>query len=283
MTTVTKFLFDTSFDEIPLLPPNEETSVDEAEAEEIEEEEVVPTFSEAEVNAARDEGFSRGKNEGIRESSGAIERQISDTLATVDERLTQLIADQERSNVASAGDAVTVAVTIVRKIFPHLNRRHALDEVERLIEQSMEKIVNEPRVTIHVGAALHDTLDQRLSTIASKAGFEGRVALRADTSILDGDCLIEWTEGGAERDTTSMWHEIDEIIERNLGASVPIADTTGSIDKAGPGVEDTKALGPDDTVNSEPETLTVEEVNIQAPSSGDGAAAPRTSDPTEGV
>ena len=269
MTAVTKFLFDTSFDDVPLVLQIEE--------------EVAPTFSETEVNAARDEGFARGKNEGIRESAGAIERQISDTLGTVDERLTHLISDQEQSNAANAGDAVTVAMTIVRKIFPHLNRRHALDEVEGLVEQSMEKIVNEPRVTIHVGAALYDSLNQRLTAIVSKAGYGEKVVLRADSTLLEGDCLIEWAEGGAERNTTAMWQEIDEIIERNLGASEPAADrietqpdeATASVDQADPSVDDTEALVGEaesgvaedslGAVKSEPESLTIDEADILAP------------------
>ena len=156
MTAVKKFLFDPSFDESPLLPQDEEPVVEE-EAEAVEEEVIVPTFSEAEVNAARDEGFARGKEEGIRESSDAFERHIIDVLKTVDERLSHLIAGQEQSNTANAGNAVTVAVSVVRKIFPHLDRRNALDEVERLVEQSMEKVINEPRVTIHVNDALHDS------------------------------------------------------------------------------------------------------------------------------
>ena len=50
MTAVRKFLFENSFDDE-------------------EPEEVVPTFSEEEVNAAREEGFAAGEEEGIREAA----------------------------------------------------------------------------------------------------------------------------------------------------------------------------------------------------------------------
>ena len=50
--------------------------------------------------------------------------------------MAQIIATQEQANTINAGDAVTVAATIVRKIFPELNRRNALAEVEQLVEHN---------------------------------------------------------------------------------------------------------------------------------------------------
>ena len=38
-----------------------------------------------------------------------------------------------------------------------------------------------------------------------------------DGSIEEGDCQIEWESGGASRNVASMWQEIDEILNRNLG------------------------------------------------------------------
>jgi hypothetical protein len=76
MSVATKFLFDTSFDDVPPLLQEAEHIVDGVEVKGIEEE-VALAFSEDEVNAARDEGFARGKNDGIRESAGAIERQTA--------------------------------------------------------------------------------------------------------------------------------------------------------------------------------------------------------------
>jgi flagellar assembly protein FliH len=294
MSVATKFLFDTSFDDVPPLLQEAETIVDGVQIKGIEEE-IALAFSEDEVNAARDEGFARGKNDGIRESAGAIERQISDTLGAVDERLTHLIASQEQSSTDNAGNAVMVAMAIVRKIFPHLNRRHALEEVEGLVELSIEKIVNEPRITINVSPALHASLNQRLTAITSKAGYEGKVVLRAVSTLLDGDCLIEWTEGGAERNTTAIWQEIDEIIERNLGAREPTTDrietrsgeAMASVDQTEQSVDDTEILVGEarssatpempaawnrdvaghslGAVSSEPKSLTFDEAEILAP------------------
>ncbi len=36
---------------------------------------------------------------------------------------------------------------------------------------------------------------------------------------------IEWADGGAERDSDRLWHEIDQIITRTIGPLQPAADT----------------------------------------------------------
>ena len=68
MSGTEKFMFDTIFDELePIMPEIAEEELHSTDGEELLEEvpveEVIPTFSEEELNAARQEGFVNGKEQ----------------------------------------------------------------------------------------------------------------------------------------------------------------------------------------------------------------------------
>jgi flagellar assembly protein FliH len=93
----------------------------------------------------------------------------------------------------------------------------------------LSELHDEPRLVVRVADALLDPLNESLQAARSSAGFEGKIVLLADDSVANGDIRIEWADGGAERDSTRLWREIDEIVARALGhdgANVPAEGTT---------------------------------------------------------
>ena len=224
MTTIRKFLFDRSFDEEEPPPLIQEGEVEDGEVvaeEEEEPEEPVVTFTEDEMEAARTESFAGGREEGVREASDAIERQAAEALSEISGLLPNVFEAQEKANAASARDAVTVAVAIVRKLFPELNRRNGVEEVERLIEETLRTLRDEPKVTIWVSEDARDAVAGRVDAMTADAGYEGKVIVLGDSDRAEGGCRLEWSDGGAERDTDAMWQEIDTIIARNVGSDAP--------------------------------------------------------------
>ena len=212
MTAVRKFLFERSFDD------EEPEVVDEQEHEEEEEEpkEVVPTFSEEEVNAAREEGFTAGKEEGIREAAEATERDILAVMGQLGEKFSDLFKAKETADAVVLDSAISVAVGIARKIFPALNDKNALGEVERMVVKTLEHLLEEPFVTIYLNSGLLAPFEERIEALKTQAGFKGEVKITAGEDIAPGDCRIEWSGGGAKRDSAELWQKIDEIVERNL-------------------------------------------------------------------
>jgi len=43
--------------------------------------------------------------------------------------------------------------------------------------------------------------------------------IREDAAISYGNCKIEWSNGGAERNMDELWRQIDQIVENNLSAT----------------------------------------------------------------
>ena len=190
MTTQTRFLFETSFDD---------STADEAEeakdAEAQSEVEEVPSYSDEELNAAREEAWASGREEGVSEAAEATERQMVAASTVIGERLGELFDNQTKSSAAAAQDAAKIAVMIARKIFPDLNQKNSLGEIGRLVEISLSRLMDEPRLTIHVNDSHRDPLTARIEELRQARGFEGKIVLLGDPTIPPGDCRVEWSRG----------------------------------------------------------------------------------------
>ncbi len=267
MGATQKFLFDTNFD-VEQAPEDEEEIADEEE--EAEPEVIVPTFSEEEMAAAREESFAAGKAEGVNEAAEATERLISASLEKLSQQFDSLFKAQEEADATIMENAISVACGIARKIFPALNQQGALGEIERMTAQSLEKILDEPQVIIAVNPDLEAALNERLGTLTAQAAYKGEVKIIADDGIVPGDCRIEWSSGGAYRDTDAMWREIDEIVERNLSKNPEDSpETAPETSEAAP--EEPSETAKDDEVKAEPDEVSGE---VSGEASGEASGEP---------
>ena len=247
MTAAAKFLFDTRFDidaePVVAVAVGEEIPADEIDSEP----EVVvpppPTFSEADLAAAREEAFAEGKAEGIREAMETTEAKLADAVATVGTNLEEILRTEVDSLDETARASVRIAAAIARKLFPGLNERNGLGEIERVIRISMERLREEHSIVIHVAEPLREPLSARIDGLAAYAGFQGKVSIAASEEIAMGDCRIEWASGGAGRDTAAIWRDIDSVLAENIGVETISADSTESGQPPGEPPTDSPAQG----------------------------------------
>lgn len=207
-----KFMFDRSFD-------SSDFTHEEIEAIEETEEEpevIVPTFSKEEVEAARNEGYEKGKVEALKEAEENIENQLVQVIKEISVQLEQLTSNQSLVNRDIFEDAIKVARAITEKTFPSINAENGFQEIENLIHHALLEILEEPRVKIQIHPKLTEHLSGRINQISKNTQFEGRVLIFADETIKQGDCKIEWSSGGALRDVSEIMLEIDAIIDTNL-------------------------------------------------------------------
>lgn len=199
-----------------------------AENDEIEEpiEEAAPTFSEEDLDIARREGIQSGRDEALKDLEGSLQKKLADTLEALLQQFatieTAFADDKEERNL----NAVGVATVIVRKLFPSLNMDNAIDEIDHMIHQAMERTAGSIKLNFFVADELKGEVETKLKEQIAGSGrmIEYQVIAKPDMAV--GDCTIEWEGGGLVRDQAVMWQEIDEIIERNLGTlpSQPAAD-----------------------------------------------------------
>ncbi len=222
-------MFETVFED--LTPPEATATVnpeEEYEAEPEEPQEVIPTFTGEELEAARAEGFQAGKDEGLNASLDSIERQVSATLGNMEKEIARLLDGQKEANQDATHLALSTAVAIARKMLPEMASRNALAEIERVVADILPRIIDEPRVTARVHGDLESRVGSLLETLVAETGFTGQIIVNSDNGLNIGDCRLEWSCGGAERNTAALWRDIDDIITRNFDRELVTQAPTAS-------------------------------------------------------
>ena len=215
MTAVRKFLFDNSFDARSPEPETADCGPEAPMPEPLE-----PTFSEAELEAARQEGFAAGRQAGAGETMAGLEQQISTALASANSQIEMLLSDHAAAAETRRAVAMRLALKAVETLFSSLVGSTRLAEIEGAIDGVLRQLEDEPRVVIRVADDLAETLRERLEAIAIGADFRGQLVLMPDAALGPGDARVEWASGGAERDTAQLWLDLRATVEAHL-ATLP--------------------------------------------------------------
>ena len=226
MSDATKFSFDTSFDMADPAAgqiPKQESAPPE------------PTYSAAELAAARAEGFNEGRQAGIAESSASLESAATQALNDMAIQLSTLGPICQSGLERCRHDAIGIAHAITRRTVEMFAQETALQVIENVLGEMLTRVIDEPRVVIRVHNDLLDTLQQHMSSVTEKCGFPGSVILLAEPDLQIPDCRIEWADGGAEFSSDSVLTEIETLIEQyRAGISVDDPDAAGTDNSADP-------------------------------------------------
>jgi flagellar assembly protein FliH len=121
-------------------------------------------------------------------------------------------------------EAVEVAHAVASKLAPALVAREPLAEIEALATGVFRQLLKSPHVAVRVSEKLYDLARAKLEEIAQQTGFEGRLVMLADPDIAEGDCRIEWADGGVTRDRAAAEALIAETVNRFIAARHTGAD-----------------------------------------------------------
>jgi flagellar assembly protein FliH len=139
-------------------------------------------------------------------------------LATIGTTLERIARDTKAVEDRMETEAVEVAVAVAEKLAGELLRREPFAEVAALAADCFRHLVGAPHVVVRVSSDLYEEARTHLEEIARASGFEGRVAVLAEPGLGQGDCRIEWADGGAARDGAAIRAAIADAVERYLSA-----------------------------------------------------------------
>ncbi len=176
-----------------------------------------PTFSEAELAAARAAGRGRGTRQ------AGSPRPRAPTRAGPPRRWRRspppspaLAPPRKRRWTTRGGPPWRLAAAIARKIAPELARRGADEAIATLFAERLSDLLDEPRLVIRLDAARIDAVKDRLEAIAAQSGYAGKLIFLAADGLDAPDCRIEWADGGVERLMARVTGEIDRIVAQYL-------------------------------------------------------------------
>lgn len=229
--TLQKYLFDMDFD-APEKPVEEEESFYEGQDDDdllLPEPVIIddvppppppPTFSEEDLQLAREQAYEQGRMRGQQDAEAASSRMLSLAMTSLSDAMMQVKSNHAIALDHHLRDSVAVAVTVVKKMLPETSRNHSLDEIEGVVREALAQLDQDVRVTIRVAPTQLDGVRDHAQRAADACGFEGKLIFAPDARLGLGDCRVEWGDGGAERDEASIWAEIEQIIARALSAPV---------------------------------------------------------------
>jgi flagellar assembly protein FliH len=192
----------------------------------------VATYTEEQLALARTQAYNQGRGDGVKEALKWQEEIISVSLQEIGMLMEKLSLNEERRELEKSVSAVKLAMRVAHKLLPEFARKFALQEVERVIVDSIEVRRDEPRIAITVAAAHLDALKTRIDAWALEKGFAGKLILLGDDHLKESDVRVEWADGGAERLYERLFSQIEtecaKAIE-GLNALVAETDNKGEI------------------------------------------------------
>ena len=159
-------------------------------------------------------GFAAGQAQAQSEATERVAAAlavIADGLARIERALAGIEARLET-------EAVDVAVAVGSKLATELIAREPLAEIGALASECFRQLVATPHLAVRIGPDIYDEAKHKLEELAALHGFQGRLSVLSDASLLAGDCRIEWADGGVDRDRATALAAIDDMVGRYVTA-----------------------------------------------------------------
>jgi flagellar assembly protein FliH len=286
-TPVRRFMFDRSFDDpgklyLPAERRRSEIAAEEAAAAaagattaaasspQAQEPKAKPEFTKAQIEAAREEGYISGHSAALEEAGTAREHYIADALNLIAQGLGQLDVQQKTVNAELEKLAMRMVYGVVHRLLPAFAEQYAVDNIEAFIRQVLPVVISEPKLVVRAHPMIAADLDARLKDVFARASFQGSYSVITDYELQPGDCRLEWSGGGADRDEVRIWRSIREVIAANYGdVDVDTLDAAVNAELAAEQAagaaaqQDTASVPPADEMPGAPETHDAETLHAE--------------------
>jgi flagellar assembly protein FliH len=182
--------------------------------------ELPPLFSQEELTKAFEEGKAAGIQEGkataLDESAKVtdqLNKKIAISLDSLNIQLATLLEALEKKNPAHYVTFVhQLALGIAKKIMGNGMKEETIKEIEALVNSCMELVFDQPKLTIYLHPELEEPLSGRIQELIVKNNFRGEVLIKADPTLSETDCRIDWQEGFVELSKEELWHTVQKVL-----------------------------------------------------------------------
>lgn len=199
---IRKFMFDKSFDGV-LGAQRSSTAVPERKP---------VTLKPEQFDALKKQEWEAGFAAGQATTADEEAQKLAAIIAQMDVRIGKLldsVLDLQKTQEAQTQKAV---LAIARKILPEFIARSGTQEIEPLLASAISDMIREPRLVVRIHESQFDAINARIHEITVQKAYAGKVVVLADAATAPGDCLIEWADGGIERNVEATWNDIEKVV-----------------------------------------------------------------------
>lgn len=174
-------------------------------------------FTQADLDAAREDGFVAGHAKAVEEAATAREHYVADAINLISQGLGKLDEKQVAANRDIGETVMRLVYAVLRKIVPDHAKDHVADNIGGFVKQVLPLILGEPKLIVRVHGSIVELVSARLKDLFATSSFQGGYNVVADFELQPGDCRLDWAGGGADRSEARIWAEIRDVIAANYG------------------------------------------------------------------
>ena len=183
-----------------------------------------PTITVVEAERRREDAEAlahrKGFAAGLAQAQGEANQRIATAMTLIADSLARLDRALNGIEARLETEAVEVAVAVAAKLAPELIAREPFAEISALANECFHQLVTTPHIVVRVAADIFDEARHKLEEIAAARGFQGRLVTMSDSDMAPGDCRIEWSDGGVNRDRAATLSTIDDVVGRYVAARI---------------------------------------------------------------
>ncbi len=174
-------------------------------------------FTKAQLEAAREEGYIAGHGAALEEAGTSREHYVADAINLIAQNLEKLDEQQKAANLGVERIAMRMVYGIVRRMLPSFAEQYAVDNIENFVRTVLPVALGEPKILVRAHPMIAGDLETRLKGVFARASFQGTYTVVTDYELQPGDCRLEWTGGGADRDEARIWRSVREAVAASYG------------------------------------------------------------------
>jgi flagellar assembly protein FliH len=172
-----------------------------------------PKYTENDLESAKSDAFQRGQQHGQEESKKVIETVLVSLVERTLSAVQVLLANEMHRDEIVTQTALRVAMGSIKKFLPRIIQLHGIEIVEKTLRETLANNPDEMRIVLRVHDSILDLVVKRLPQIKEQEAFAGKIIVIADETVQEGDCKLEWADGGLERMSSGLAQRLDKAME----------------------------------------------------------------------
>lgn len=185
-----------------------------------------PVFSEEELAAAREVAFEQGRQKGAREERESREQFIAANLGTIADSFSRLFAAETLRENIFERESLRLSIQVLDLLFPLLNEKLGPEAAYKTIEKTLSDHRKTKEIIIRTSPGTAAEIETLIKRLREGEHEEALWKVIEDPALSPGDCALEWSDGGAVRDSLRAARDIRRNIESLLDAAVAPASHT---------------------------------------------------------
>lgn len=163
---------------------------------------------EADITAARAEGFRQGVEQGRHEAEG----QLGGLAAQLARSAERLFALEETRVAAIEEQAAELAIAVAKAIAGAALAERPMATLAGAVRECLSHARSAPHLVVRVHESVVEAAEEMVQKLTREHGFSGRLIVLGEPDIMPGDGRIEWADGGFVMDRERLATLIEQAV-----------------------------------------------------------------------